>query len=612
MPTIVNGVNREEASLPNGAESSLWIHGNGIPGGARAWWKEASVYQIYPASFYDSDGDGLGDIPGIIAKMDYFKKLGVDVIWLSPVYESPQKDMGYDIADYTRIHKPYGTVQDVEDLIKGLHNRGIRLIMDLVVNHTSDQHKWFQESRTSKANPFRDWYIWRPPKYDAQGNRHPPNNWASIFGGSAWKYDPKTDEYYLHLFCTEQPDLNWENPKVVSAVHNIMTFWLDKGVDGFRMDVINMISKTPGLPDAPVTVESSPHQPAMLHYANGPRLHEHLRGLREILDRYNAFSVGEMPSVREPEEIIKVVGASRKELNMIFQFDIVDIDSGSLGKFSPASWSLSTLKDIVGKWQTFMIERDGWNALFLENHDQPRSVSRFASDSPEFRIHAAKMLATFLAFQSGTLFIYQGQELGMANLPKDWKLDEFKDVETINYVNELAEISKIKGQSFYNQSLEEVRSKARDNSRSPIQWDTTKNAGFSTGVPWMRVNDDYMNCNAQSQINDPESVFAFWQNTLKLRRKLVDVFVYGDFKFLNDNDQNIYAYERSHPTAGRAVVLCNFSSGKVAWKVPSELLHLLSPENLILHNYSAPQHIRFESLEMQFAPFESMVFFVSA
>ncbi|KAK6525822.1 hypothetical protein TWF281_010865 [Arthrobotrys megalospora] len=565
MTITINEKETREHLLSNETKNLIHVKGR-VPGGTRAWWKEASVYQIYPASFCDSNGDGLGDIPGIISKVDYLKNFGVDVVWLSPV-----------------------------------------------VNHTSDQHAWFQESRSSKSSPLRDWYIWRPPTYDAQGNRHPPNNWASIFGGSAWEYDAVTDEYYLHLFCAEQPDLNWENPNVVSAVHDVIRFWLDKGVDGFRMDVINVISKTPGLPDAPITVESSTYQPAMVHYANGPRLHEHLRGLRAILDQYDAFSVGEMPWVRDPDDILQAVGASRKELNMIFQFDIVDMDGGPSDKFAKAPWSLQTLRDIVGKWQTCMIERDGWNALFLENHDQPRSISRFASDRPEFRIHAAKMLATFLALQSGTLFIYQGQELGMANLPKDWSLEEFKDVETINYMNDVVKVSKIKGQAFYDQALEVVRAKARDNSRSPFQWDATKNAGFSSGTPWMRVNDDYIHCNAQSQVNDPQSVFAFWQNILRLRRKVMDVFVYGDFKFLDVKDENICAYQRSHPVAGRAVVFCNFSQHPVSWIVPDEVQILCDLENLVLRSYDTA--VSLQSISpgtkrgIQFRPYEAMVFF---
>ncbi|KAF3938833.1 Alpha-glucosidase [Dactylella cylindrospora] len=521
--------------------------------------------------------------------------------------------MGYDVSDYREIHEPYGTTQDMEDLIEGLHNRGMKVIMDLVVNHTSDQHAWFQESRKSKTSQLRDWYIWRPPRFDTEGNRQPPNNWASAFGGSAWEYDALTDEYYFHLFCPEQPDLNWENASVVAAVHDIMRFWLDKGVDGFRMDVINLISKAPGLPDAPVTIDSSIHQPAYVHYAYGPRLHEYLRGLRSVLDNYDAFAVGELPWVKKPEDVLKVVARSRKELNMVFQFDIVEIDVGPLGKFTNASWSLETLRSVVDKWQSFMIVNDGWNALYLENHDQPRSVSRFASDHPDFRPYSAKMLATFLAFQSGTLFIFQGQELGMANLPQTWDLSEFKDVETINYINELSEVSKAKESFFWDKAISEVRAKARDNARSPFQWDETANAGFSSTTPWMRINDDYTTCNAKMQLNDPQSIFNYWKTILHLRRTLADVFVYGDFQFLARDDENILAYLRSHVSGHRALVLCNFSSTTVRWKVPAEVDSLCVGENMLICNYAPALPLNSidsgAAKEIQFLPFECLVFY---
>ncbi|OAQ78565.1 oligo-1,6-glucosidase [Purpureocillium lilacinum] len=434
----------------------------------RTWWKEASVYQIYPASFCDANGDGFGDIPGVVSKLDYLKALGVDVVWLCPVYESPQVDMGYDISDYRSIHGPYGSMDDVETLIDGLHQRGMKLIMDLVVNHTSDQHEWFQESKSSKDNPKRDWYVWKRPRIDDQGNRHPPNNWASIFGGSAWSYDEHTGEYYLRLFAREQPDLNWENPAVVREVHDVMDFWLSKGVDGFRMDVINLISKTPGFPDAPITIPHDEFQPAHIHYAYGPRLHEFLRGLRRILDEYDAFSVGEMPWVDDERDVIRAVAADRMELNMIFQMDIVSIDYGPEGKFSPKPWTLPSLKAIVEKWQTYMYNNNGWNALFLENHDQSRSVSRFTPHRPTSRKYAATMLATFIGLQAGTLFIYQGQELGMANLPQSWPTEEYKDVETQTLYQ--LTLDKLAGDDVaMNQLLGEIRLKARDHSRSPVQ-----------------------------------------------------------------------------------------------------------------------------------------------
>lgn len=315
----------------------------------RAWWKESSIYQIYPASFCDSNADGIGDLPGILSKLDYIKTLGIDIVWVCPIYKSPQVDMGYDISDYKDIHEPYGSLGDVDAIIRGCHQRGMKFLMDLVVNHTSDQHKWFQESRKSKDNEYRDWYIWKKPRFGDNGIRQPPNNWGAVWGGSAWQYDETTEEYYLHIFAPEQPDLNWENPSVREAVHDIMRFWLDKGVDGFRMDVINFISKVPGLPDAPKTREDQEYQSGAKYFACGPRLHEYLLEMGKILQEYNAFSVGEMPCVDDPKEILNAVAFDRGELNMIFHFEIVEIDIGSRGKFSPKPWQMSTLKSIVSK-----------------------------------------------------------------------------------------------------------------------------------------------------------------------------------------------------------------------------------------------------------------------
>ncbi|KJR82064.1 alpha-amylase [Sporothrix schenckii 1099-18] len=553
----------------------------------RHWWKEACIYQIYPASFFDSNGDGIGDIAGIESKLDYLQTLGVDVVWLCPVYTSPQVDMGYDIADYRTIHKPYGTLDDVDRLIAALHQRQMKLVMDLVVNHTSDQHEWFQQSRSSRDSPMRDWYIWRKPVFAPDGTRHPPNNWASIFGGSAWEYDEATREYYLHLFCTEQPDLNWENPAVVAAVHDIMTFWLDRGVDGFRMDVINLISKVPGLPDAPITLPGAAFQPAHDHYANGPRLHEFLRGLRAILDRYNAFAIGEMPWAKTTDEVVMSVAEDRRELNMVFQFDIVDMDMGVGGKFSPRTWTLQTLKDIVQKWQTCMQAQGGWNTLFLENHDQSRSVSRFTPHRPAHRSRAAKMLATFIGLQSGTLFIYQGQELGMQNLPKEWPIEEYLDVETQNFYKEF--VSKHGGdKAGVQQLLGQVALKARDHARSPVQWTDEANAGFTTGTPWMRVNDDYGECNAQGQLKDADSVFAFWRRLLQLRRHRPDVFVYGRFEMVDMGHPTVVCYRRISATSGAtATVVANFTDNDQRWAMPPELWSLPGRARVILTNVGA-------------------------
>ncbi|RSL72439.1 hypothetical protein CEP53_001099 [Fusarium sp. AF-6] len=565
-----------------------------------AWWKEASVYQIYPSSFKDSNGDGIGDIPGVIEKLDYFKQLGVDIVWVCPIYPSPKVDMGYDVADYCDIDPQYGTLGDVERLIEGLHGRGMKFLMDLVVNHTSDQHKWFQESKSSRDNNYRDWYIWRKPRYDKDGTRQPPNNWGSCFGGSAWEYDEATDEYYLHLFAKEQPDLNWEHPPVRDAVHDIIRFWLDKGVDGFRMDVINFISKTPGLPDAEVTIPSAKYQSGAEHFACGPRLHEYLQDIGKILKEYNAFSVGEMPCVNDPKEVIKSVGESRGELNMIFNFEIVDMDHGSQGKFSPRKWAMSDLKSIVDKWQTFMYKNRGWNALYLENHDQARTISRWASDKPEFRTLAAKMFATFLCFQSGTVFVYQGQELGMANMPESWDVSEYRDLETLNHWEELKELVGPDAPAL-DIARKEYQLKSRDHARMPVQWDSSPNAGFSTGTPWIRVNDDYKTCNATAQVSTVGSVFEYWRSTLALRKELRNIFVYGDFELLDRQHDDVFAYSRSNGDQ-KAVVVCNFRETPIIWAVPPSVK--LSSAKVLLSNYPEVD-ITQEKLNLR--PFEAFV-----
>ncbi|TQS35351.1 hypothetical protein Golomagni_04230 [Golovinomyces magnicellulatus] len=559
----------------------------------RAWWKEASVYQIYPASFKDSNNDGLGDIPGIISKLDYIKSLGIDIIWICPIFASPQVDVGYDISDYREIYPPYGKLSDVDDLIKGCHDRGMKILLDLVVNHTSDQHVWFQESKKDKLNTYRDFYFWRPPKYDADGNRQPPNNWAAMWGGSAWQYDETTDEYYLHLFAPEQPDLNWENPKVREEVHDIIRFWLNRGVDGFRMDVINLISKTPGLPDAEITRPDSLWQCGSEHFAFGPRLHEYLKAIGGILKEYNAFSVGEMPFVKDTEKIIEVVRFDRNELNMIFHFEICDMDIGDSGKFSPRQWRMSTLKEIVNRWETSMITNYGWNALYLENHDQGRSVSRWGSDAPEHRVACAKMFATFLALQSGTVFVYQGQEIGMINIPKERDLSEYRDLETLNAWNELSvlrfpplEILMMRDHAENKELLQitrdEIQKKSRDNARTPMQWDATAHAGFSSAPPWQRENESYTSINVAAQVGIKGSVFEYWASTLHIRKTYKDLFVYGDFALVDEDNEDIFAYTRTYEDQ-QVLIVTNFRSEKILWKVPKGLV--LKRENMLINNY---------------------------
>ncbi|KAG7050204.1 trehalose-6-phosphate hydrolase [Colletotrichum scovillei] len=562
----------------------------------RKWWKESSVYQVYPASFQDSTGSGVGDLKGIIDRVDHFKSLGVDIVWLCPIFESPQIDMGYDISNYKKIHEPYGTVADVDTLKDKLHERGMKLVLDLVVNHTSDQHEWFKQSRSSKDSPYRDWYIWRKPKYDAQGNRQPPNNWASHFQGSAWEYDEATDEYYLRLFAREQPDLNWENPKVRAAVHDIMRFWLDKGADGFRLDVINFVSKPQDFPDSKQEV-----LPGSELYSAGPRLHEYLKELGAILHEYDAFSVGEMPCVRDLNEVIKSVNGDRGELSMIFHFEFVDIDIGPHGKFSAKEWDLAELKGIANKWQRFMYDHDGWNALYLENHDQPRSVSRFANDAPQHRVDSAKVVAMFQALQAGTPFVYQGQEIGMVNVPKEWPMEEYKDIDCLNHWN-LHKDSKDKEYLKFLKS--QYQKKSRDNARTPMQWTAAPNAGFTTpqATPWMTVHPNHTEINVAVQVSDPASVFNFWKMVLATRKRYLDIFVYGDFALVDEKNEKILAYARRAEDGAVAVVACNFSSERVSW----EGLKAESVKEVLVSNGGKTVE-DFSGGKVEFGPYEGAV-----
>lgn len=444
--------------------------------------------------------------------------------------------------------------------------------MDLVVNHTSDQHAWFQESRSSTTNQYRDWYIWRKPRFDECGRRQPPNNWSAYFGGSAWTFDELTGEYYLHLFAPEQPDLNWECEAMREEVYATMRFWLDKGVDGFRMDVINLISKDPRLPDATVADPSTKYHHGCEHYANGPRIHEYLRAIGAIMEEYSAFSVGEMPWISDANEILRCVGSDRKELNMIFNFDVVEgIDHGVGGKFSPRDWQMADLKEIVSKWQTFMYENHGWNAIFAENHDQARTISRWASDEAQYREQASKMFATFLGLQSGTIFLYQGQELGMSNIPEEWGMDEFRDLETLNHWQELQEADT--DVEALQVAKKQYHLKSRDNARTPMQWSNEEHAGFTTGRPWFRVNDSYQDCNALSQVGVAGSPFEYWAEILRLRKQKPDIFAYGDFQLVDAQNDDIFAYIRSNEDDA-VLVVCNFRAKMVEWSVPKSIFPL--------------------------------------
>ncbi|KAJ4305288.1 hypothetical protein N0V90_000819 [Kalmusia sp. IMI 367209] len=537
----------------------------------RIWWKEATFYQIYPASFKDSNGDGWGDIPGIIEKISYIASLGVDAVWISPMFDSPQVDMGYDISNYEAVYAPYGSVEDVEVLISACHSNNMKLILDLVVNHTSDKHAWFKESRSSRDNPKRDWYFWKPAKYDANGNRMPPTNWRSYFAGGTWTWDEHTEEYYLHLYDKSQPDLNWENEECRRAIYDsAMRFWLDKGIDGFRVDTVNKYSKHIDFEDAPITDPTNFVQPAAQFWCNGPRIHEFIKEMNtDVLSKYKTYdgepvvTVGELSMTPDPEDVLRYVSAKERELDMVFQFDITHLGQGPPGgnsKYDFAEWNLSEMKKIVEKWQTFIEGTDGWTTVFCENHDNGRSVSRFGNDAPEWREKSANMLAVCFAAQSGTLFLYQGQELGLVNMPKGWSINEYKDVESINYWEEAVRLSEEgtdptrKERIMYGLQL-----MARDHARIPFQWDSSVNGGFSDGQPWMRIHDLYTKVNAESQEKDENSVLSIWKHLLRLRKEYKDVFVYGTFELLDLDNRTTFVYKK-HFQGRTALIALNFTT----------------------------------------------------
>lgn len=500
----------------------------------RAWWKESVIYQIYPRSFKDSNGDGIGDLNGVTEKLDYLAKLGIDVIWLSPVYKSPNDDNGYDISDYRDIMTEFGTMEDFDRMLAEAHKRNIKIVMDLVVNHSSDEHKWFIESRKSKDNPYRDYYIWKDPR-----DGHEPNNWESCFSGSAWKYDEVTEQYYLHLFSTKQPDLNWENPKVRDEVYDMMTWWCEKGIDGFRMDVISMISKDPAYPDGKVLdgVYGDPYP----HVCNGPRVHEFLQEMnRRVLSRYDIMTVGEAAGVTV-DEAKKYANNDGTELNMVFHFEHTDGCSNSesvIGKWTVNPPKLTYVRGILNKWQT-ELEGNAWGSLYWDNHDQPRAVSRFGNDSKKWRVISAKMLATVLHMQKGTPYIYQGEEFGMTNMHFA-SIEDCKDIEEINAYKQYVIDHKLVDSDTMLKCFDTI---GRDNARTPVQWNTEANAGFTTGTPWMSVNPNYTEINAEAALADPDSIFYYYRKLIELRHT-TPIIVYGVFKPLLTDSEVIYAYER--------------------------------------------------------------------
>ena len=547
----------------------------------KTWWKESVVYQIYPRSFCDSNGDGIGDLKGITEKLDYLKELGINVIWLSPVYQSPNDDNGYDISDYEAIMTEFGTMADFDKMLNKAHSLGIKIVMDLVVNHTSDEHKWFVESRSSKDNPKRDYYIWK----DGKGGKE-PNNWGSAFSGSAWQLDETTGQYYLHLFSKKQPDLNWENDKVREEVYSMMTRWFDKGIDGFRMDVISLISKDQSFPDGPTygglygSFESC---------ANGPRVHEFLQEMnKKVLSKYDIMTVGECAGVTL-EEAKQYANSEGTELNMVFQFEHVGLDDDENMKWSTKKMPLVPLKENLSKWQKGL-NKVAWNSLYFCNHDQPRIVSRLGSEKDEYRELSAKCIATCLHMMQGTPYVYQGEELGMTNTVFN-SVKDFRDLESINAYHELTEKGVIGAEELF----PKICHKSRDNARTPMQWDDSKNAGFTTGTPWIDVNPNYTKINAKEQMARENSVFNYYKKLIALRKEY-EIIVYGDYNLLLPEDEDLFVYERSLD-GKKLLVACNFSENEREFDFDT-----VKNGKILTNNYE-----EFSLINKKLRPFETVV-----
>jgi len=556
----------------------------------KTWWKESVVYQIYPRSFMDSNGDGIGDLNGITQRLEYIKELGANVIWISPIYKSPNKDNGYDISDYQDIMDEFGTLEDFDNLLTKAHSLGLKIVLDLVVNHTSDQHKWFIESRKSKDNPYRDYYIWKDPV-----DGHEPTNWSAFFRGSAWEYGEETGQYYLHQFVPEQPDLNWENPAVRKEVFDMMNWWCEKGIDGFRMDVISLISK-------PEVYEDGPVKPGEKYSfcgditANGHRVHEFLQEMnREVLSKYDLITVGETANVTV-EEAKKYAGFDTNELNMVFQFEHMDVDSDEHGKWTLKKMYLPDLKAILSKWQT-ELEGIAWNSLYWDNHDQPRVVSRWGNDSEEYREISAKMLATCLHMMQGTPYIYQGEELGMTNMNFN-DVSENDDIEVKNNYRDFV----TEGNIYSHEEMMKIISlKSRDNARTPMQWDDSANGGFTTGTPWFASNPNYATINAKSQVGDPDSIFSYYKHLIQLRHEN-DIIVYGKYELLEAENEDLYIYTRTLDDK-KFLVLCNFTDKEVA--VSDEIAEMISAnKGIFVSNYKKTE----ASTSLQ--PYEAIVYWL--
>lgn len=547
------------------------------------WWKKSVVYQVYPRSFKDTNNDGMGDINGVTEKLDYLSELGIDVIWLSPVYESPQDDNGYDISDYRKIWSSFGSNEDMYRLIDEAHKRNIKIVMDLVANHTSDEHKWFEESKKSKDNPYRDYYFWRDEK----------NNWGSYFSGTAWEYDENTEQYYLHLFSKKQPDLNWENPVVRNEIWDMMKFWMDKGVDGWRLDVISSISKYTDFPDYD---ESMGEYPIGKYHANGPRLHEYLHEMnKEVLSKYDCMTVGEAPG-STVENALLFCDKDREELDMIFTFDHMDLDKkegSKLGKWDLKELKLTDLKECMENWQHGLHEK-GWNSLYFENHDQARVISRWGNDK-EYRVECAKMFATILHFMQGTPYIYQGEEIGMVN--SDYKIEEYDDIEMLNAYKDLVVDRKLMDKETFMKAAHTI---GRDNARTPMQWDSSEYAGFSSVEPWLKVNPRYKEINVEEALKDKNSIFYYYKNLIEFRHN-DDVITNAGFELIDRDNESIFAYERKEGEKS-IIVIANFYDKEEEFELEEK--YKLKDYNEYISNYK--EH-NIEGNKIILKPFEVIV-----
>lgn len=550
------------------------------------WKKKSVVYEVYPQSFKDTNNDGIGDINGVIEKLDYIKNLGANIIWLTPIFKSPLVDNGYDIADYEAINPIYGTMKDFDRLLKLSHEKGLKLVMDLVVNHNSDQSKWFQESKKSRDNKYSDYYIWQDPKADGSA----PSNLGSVFGGSAWEYVPERKQYYLHLFAKQQPDLNWRSKNMRQAIYKVMRFWLDKGVDGFRMDSISFISKQAEFKDVPLEDNKS-YGSYYYGSSNGPMLHEYLQEMnREVMSKYDVITIGETPHTTAPQAE-KYIDPSRHELDMVFQFEHMHVDYGEYGRYSDVTFKLSDLRKSFASWQNNL----SWNSNYLSNHDQPRMVSRFGNDT-KYRKESAKMLAMTTVLQKGTPFILQGDEIGMTNVSFD-SIDQFKDLESHNTYKFLMSKSVSAEKAF-----EMIKRKSRDNSRTPMQWSNTKNAGFSNGEPWIEVNSNYPKINVEDALNDDESIYHFYQKLLRLRNES-KIAIDGKFDLISPDDSDVFAYTRTL-NEKTMLVVGSFSDKKIKFDIPQNLLD--NSYHKVLSNYDDSTEGLSNTIYLR--PYEGIVF----